>query len=90
MRIEDDDMIQAVRMTQKMPGLVITEEVEAGIDEAEAGIDEVEAEKEEIVIDGAVQGQVPVIETDIVMAIPQETIEDDTNIQLHYSSCIVY
>ena len=43
MRIEDDDMIQAVRMTQKMPGLVITEEVEAGIDEAKAGIDEVEA-----------------------------------------------
>ena len=84
MRIEDDDMIQAVRMIQKMPGLVITEEVEAGIDEAEAGIDEVEAEKEEIVIGGAVQDQVPVIETDIVMAIPQETIEDDTNIQLHY------
>ena len=83
-------MIRAVRATQKTPGLVKSEEVEAEIDEAEAGIDEVEAEKDEIVIDEAVQGQVPAIETGIATAIPQETTEDDTNIQLHYSSCIVY
>jgi len=89
-RIEDEDMIRAVRATQKTPGLVKSEEVEAGIDGAEAGIDEVEAEKDEIVIDEAVQGQVPAIETGIAMAILQETTEDDTNIQLHYSCCIVY
>ena len=88
--IEDKDVIQAVRATRKMTGLVITEEVEVGINEAEVGIDEVEAEKDEIVIDGAVQGQVPAKETDIAMAIPQETTEDDSIIQLHYSSCIVY
>ena len=50
--------------------------------EAEAGIDEVEAEKDEIVVDEAVQGQVPVVETGIAFAIPLETTEDDTNIQL--------
>ena len=88
--IEDKDMIQAVRATQKMTGLVIIEEVEVGINEAEAGIDEVVAEKDEIVIDEAVQGQVPVVETGIAMAIPLETTEDDTNIQLYYSTCIVY
>ena len=90
MRIEDEDMIQAVRTTQKMQGPVITKEVEVGIDEVEAEIDGVEAEKGEIVIDEAVQGQVPTIETGTAMAIPRETTEDDANIQLYYSSCIVY
>ena len=86
--IEDKDMIQAVRATQKMTGLVIIEEIEVAINEA--GIDVVEAEKDEIVIDEAVQGQVLVVETGIAMAIPLETTEDDTNIQIYYSTCIVY
>ena len=85
---EDKDMIQAVRATQKMTGLVIIEEIEVAINEA--GIDVVEAEKDEIVIDEAVQGQVLVVETGIAMAIPLETTEDDTNIQIYYSTCIVY